>query len=183
MGMPMLLPTYTVDQVRAFPADGNRYELVEGILLVTPQAALDHQIVAARLMTELSNYVRPEGLAEVVGPGEIEIAPSLHLEPDVLVIPSVFPPGSKWTEISGWWLAAEVLSPSSRYYDRDYKLEAYLRVGVREMWLVDLDRKCIEVSALDGRRLVPHLDMLSWHPPAMPAPLELDLAELFRDLP
>ena len=34
---------------------------------------------------------------------------------------------------------AEVASPSSRYYDRDNKLEAYLGLGVEEVWLVDID--------------------------------------------
>jgi Uma2 family endonuclease len=178
--MPLLLPTYTVDQVRAFPDDGQRYELVEGMLLVTPQAVPDHQIVAGRLTTELSNYLRPAGLAHVVGPGEIEVAPKLHLEPDVLVFPSTCRPGTKWTDMSGWWLAAEILSPSSKFYDRDFKLDAYLRIGVEEMWLVDLDRRCIEVSARDGRRLVPHVDVVRWHPAAMPERMELDLPELFR---
>jgi Uma2 family endonuclease len=153
------------------------------MLLVTPQAAFDHQIVAGRLLVALTQYLRPAGLAQAVGPGEIEIAPKLHLEPDVLVLPATFPPGTKWTDISGWWLAAEILSLSSKYYDRDYKLDAYLRVGVDEVWLVDLDRRCIEVSAHDGRRLVAHSHAVRWHPIGMPEPLTLDLAELFRDLP
>jgi Uma2 family endonuclease len=181
--MPLVLPTYTVDQVRAFPDDGQRYELVEGMLLVTPSPATDHQVVAARLLRAIHGYLEPAAQAYVVGPGEIEITPNLHLEPDLLVFPSRFRPGTKWTAISGWWLAVEVFSPSSRYYDRDYKLGAYLRVGVAEVWLVDLDRRCVEVSAQDGRRLVSHSDTVHWHPNGMPAPLELDLADLFRDVP
>ena len=181
--MSLPLPTYTVDMVRAFPADGQRYELVEGILLVTPRPAFDHQIVVGRLVAALSEYLRPHSRAHVVSPGEIEVAPKLHLEPDVLVVPSTFPLGAKWTEISGWWLAVEVLSPSSRHYDRDYKLEAYLRLGTAEMWLVDLKQRCVEVSAQDGSRLVPHHDLLRWHPTGMPQPMALDLAELFRDVP
>ena len=183
MAMPLPLPTYTVDQVRAFPADGNRYELVEGMLLVTPAPALDHQVVATRLIAALFNYLRTAALAEVVGPGEIEIAPKLHLEPDVLVLPAYFAPGTRWSRISGWWLAAEVYSPSSRYYDRDYKLEAYLRVGVAEVWLIDLDRRLVEVSAQDGRRLIVHSESVHWRPTGMPGPLDLDLNHLFRGLP
>jgi Uma2 family endonuclease len=183
MAMSFPLPTYTVDMVRAFPHDGQRYELVEGILLVTPQPAYDHQIVVGRLVVALGNYLRSEARAHVVSPGEIEVAPKLHLEPDVLVVPAAFPTDTKWTEITGWWLAIEVLSPSSRHYDRDYKLEAYLRLGVQEAWLVDLDRKCIEISAHDGQRLVPNVRTVRWHPAGMPTTLDLDLEELFRDLP
>jgi Uma2 family endonuclease len=182
MAMPIPLPTYTVDMVRALPDDGQRYELVEGMLLVTPAPASDHQVVVAGLVAALEAYLRPARLAYVVSPGEIEIAPKLHLEPDVLVFPATFPPGTKWTTITGWWLAVEVLSPSSRFYDRDYKLEAYLRVGVQAIWLVDLDRRSVEVSAQDGQRLNPQLDVVQWQPDGMRDPLRLDLPELFRGI-
>jgi Uma2 family endonuclease len=183
MAMSFPLPTYTVDMVRAFPPDGQRYELVEGMLLVTPQPASDHQIVVMRLAAALTAYLGVPAPAHVVSPGEIEIAPRLHLEPDILVFPAAFAPGTRWTEISGWWLAAEVLSPSSQRYDRDYKLEAYLRLGVAEVWLVDLDRRLVEISAADGRRLESHSRSLSWHPAGMPRPMVLNLEDLFRDVP
>src|SRR5947209_17987296 len=85
MAMSFPLPTYTVDMVRAFPDDGQRYELVEGILLVTPAPAPDHQVVIARLLAALHVYLEDDGRAYVVSPGEIEVAPNLHLEPDWLV--------------------------------------------------------------------------------------------------
>jgi len=183
MAMPIPLPRYTVDMVRAFPDDGNRYELVEGILLVTPAPAPDHQIVIARLMQALMNYLGVHGPAYIVSPGEIEIAPTLRLEPDLLVFPSIYKPGTKWTDMHEWWLAVEVLSPSSKHYDRDYKLEAYLRVGVRDVWIVDLDRRCCEVSAHDGRRSIAEYGKVRWHPPEMAVPLELDVRETLRDIP
>lgn len=182
MAMPIPLPKYTVDMVRAFPDDGHRYELVEGVLLVTPAPAPDHQIVIARLMTALNNYLGVNGPAFAVSPGEIEIAPNLHLEPDVLVFPAAFRSAKKWTEIGDWWLAVEVLSPSSKHYDRDYKLEAYLRVGVAEVWIVDLERGCCEVSGRDGRRSVLEYRTVSWHPAGMSQPLHLDLEEILRGL-
>ena len=39
--------------MEAFPYDGNRYELLHGLLLVTPQPGLPHQVVASRLMLKL----------------------------------------------------------------------------------------------------------------------------------
>ena len=183
MAMSFPLPTFTVDMVRAFPDDGQRYELVEGILLVTPAPASDHQIVISRLMTALNNYLGAGGPAYAVSPGEIEVAPKLHLEPDVLVFPSTFRPGTRWTEIEGWWLAVEALSPSSKHYDRDYKLEAYLHVGVEEVWIVDLDRHCCEISGVDGRRSIAEYQKVRWHPSGMTQHLELDLETVFRDIP
>ena len=48
MAMPAVLPPLTVDDLEAFPEDGNRYELLYGVLLVTPQAGFPHQIVWRR---------------------------------------------------------------------------------------------------------------------------------------
>jgi len=174
---------FTVDMVRAFPDDGQRYELIEGILLVTPAPESDHQIVIARLLAALHTYLGDQGPAYVVSPGEIEIAPSLHLEPDVLVFPSTFRPGTKWTDINGWWLAVEVLSPSSKHYDRDYKVAAYLHLGVAEVWIVDLEQRRCEVSGVDGRRSIVEDRRLRWHPSGIAQPLELDLDTIFRDIP
>ncbi len=50
MGMPAPLQEYyTVDEVLAFPNDGNRYELAYGKLLVSPSPVLWHQVLAGRL--------------------------------------------------------------------------------------------------------------------------------------
>jgi hypothetical protein len=38
--MPVSVPRYTVDDLDAFPDDGNRYELLDGVLLVTPAPAV-----------------------------------------------------------------------------------------------------------------------------------------------
>ncbi|HEX5385225.1 MAG TPA: Uma2 family endonuclease [Gemmatimonadales bacterium] len=182
MAMPWPLPTFTVDMVRALPDDGNRYELVGGVLLVTPAPAPLHQIVLARLLTSIAVYLEHEGVARAASPGEIEIQPSLHLEPDLLVFPASYPIRSTWTEIAEWWLAVEVLSPQSRIYDRDYKVDAYLAAGVDEVWIVDPKGLVVEVSAQDGGRFTPHRDELTWHPRGMAVPLSLDLSRIFAEI-
>lgn len=182
MALKIPLPRYTVDDVRAFPDDGCRYELVSGMLLVTPAPASVHQVVLFRLAVEIGNYVGRDGPALVVSPGEIEVPPSLHLEPDLLVYPARFRPGVRWTAISGWWLAAEISGRDSRRYDRDYKRDAFLAVGVREVWQVDLEEKCILVSHA-GTRDTRHAERVRWHPPEMAAPLVVDIPALFKDVP
>lgn len=182
MAMPLPVPSYTVAQVRAFPRDGCRYELVGGHLLVTPSPANEHQVVISRLLAALSTYLGDPGPAIVVSPGEIEIQPSEHLEPDLLVYPASFGPKTRWTRISGWWLAAEVSGVASRRYDRDYKRDAYLALGVREVWIADLRSRCMLVSQAGGRRDVRAVSRLTWHPAEMPEPLVLDLSRIFRGL-
>jgi Uma2 family endonuclease len=180
--VPIRLPTYTTDDLRRFPRDGQRYELLDGFLLVTPAPGTAHQVVLSRLMAVLLGYL-PEGApARVTSPGEIEIEPKLLLDPDILVWPSSYKPGTPWTAISGWWLAVEVSGRASRVYDRDFKRDAYLALGVKEVWLVDLHDRQVLVSSRAGPKDLPHKDELLWHPPEMPAPLTIDLRAIFAGL-
>ena len=150
MGMPLPVPTYTSEDLRQFPRDGQRYELLEGTLLVTPAPTLAHQLVTTRLARLLAEYLDPVGLAAAVTPGEIEVAPSTVMDPDILVVPASYPADTPWTRIGGWWLAVEVYSPSSRLYDHDFKRPAYLTLGVREVWMVDPVPKKVFVSRAGG---------------------------------
>ena len=183
MGMPLRVPTYTVDDVYAFPEDGNRYELLEGMLLVTPAPGPPHQVVLGRLTVEIGRYLAGEEHAIVVSPGAIEIAPKTLLQPDLLVYPATYTPDRKWSEIRDWWLAVEVFSRSSRVYDRDFKRDAYLALGVEEVWLVDLHEHAVLVSLRGGERDARYTERLRWRPAGMPDAFEIELRSLFRGVP
>jgi len=83
VGMAVTVPRYTVDDLERFPEDGNRYELLDGMLIVTPLARQAHQWVAMELALRLASQTR--GIAHVVGPGVVTSPPSTQLQPDVLV--------------------------------------------------------------------------------------------------
>ena len=183
MAMPLPLPTYTTDDVRSWPYDGQRYELLDGMLLVTPPPSGEHQIVLAQLLIKIGTYLGTAESARIVGPGAIENAPRTLLEPDLLVFPASYPRSTAWADICAWWLAVEVFSPGSRRYDRDYKRDAYLALGVREVWLVDPDEQCVLVSREGAPRDVRHSKRLVWHPAEMPEPLVIELGEIFRGVP
>jgi Uma2 family endonuclease len=57
MGMAISVPRLTVADLEQFPNDGNRYELLDGLLLVTPQARQAHQRIAGRLHAALTSSV------------------------------------------------------------------------------------------------------------------------------
>ena len=164
----------------AFPDDGNRYELLDGMLLVTPAPAHVHQVVSLRLSSLLWSAVGRAGDAQVVGPGVIRRAPGLHLEPDILVYPPRFKPGIKWDDISEHWLAVEILSRSSRMYDREFKRDAYLALGVPEVWLVDTINKSVEVCRVGSNEIV--RDTLRWRVPTLHRIVAIDLTEVFAGI-
>ena len=48
---------WTVDDVHALPDDGNRYEVIDGELLVTPAPSMDHQRLVFLLATVLRDFL------------------------------------------------------------------------------------------------------------------------------
>jgi len=182
MGMALRIPRFTIEMLDHFPDDGNRYELLDGVLLVTPAPSPMHQVVATRLATQLSQVLAPSRLARVVAVGAIQRGERTQLQPDVLVYPAKFPIETYWRDIHGWWLAVEVLSPSSRIYDREVKRDAYFTLGVEEYWLVDPDDGFVEVWRRGDREGQRFTKTLVWRPSALDRDLVVDLDELFRDV-
>jgi Uma2 family endonuclease len=183
MAMPLVVPRYTLNDLESFPDDGNRYELLDGELLVTPAPAMSHDLVVARMTRALIGYLPPE-LAVVFTHGSVELEPNVHLEPDLLVVPvselaPPIDPGPRWTRIRSWWLAVEVSGTGSAVYDRDHKTPAYLALGVREVWRVDLKEACVFVSRPEEAEQR-HAVQLTWQPPERAEPLRLSVPELFR---
>jgi Uma2 family endonuclease len=179
MGMAIKAPHYTIDDIDRMPEDGNRYELLDGMLLVTPSPSLDHQRVATSMAGRLLAELGASGI--VVAPGASERGTDTQLQPDILVFSAAFDRAKTWREISGAWLAIEVLSPSSKVYDREFKRDAYFTLGVREVWIVDLNAKLVEVSRAPGTHAVIR-DVVRWNVPDTDRVISIDLAEMFCHL-
>ncbi|HJQ11978.1 MAG TPA: Uma2 family endonuclease [Gemmatimonadaceae bacterium] len=177
--MAISVPLYTVNDLDNFPNDGNRYELLDGVLLVTPQAAFAHQVVAGRIQGELFTALQKSGLAHVVGPGAVVRMPRTQLQPDILVFPSRFSPRTDWRKITEHWLAVEVLSRSSRVYDREFKRDAYFALGLQQVWLVDWRDASVEVCTDKGKSRVER-KTLRWR--IAGAEVVIDLHEVFAGL-
>ena len=181
MTMDATIPYYTVADLEHFPHDGNRYELLDGVLLVTPAPGAVHQAVALRIATMLMNALGMPGHARIFGPGAVSYPPRTQLEPDVLVVPARFPLSDRWQDYTEHWLAVEVYSPSSRVYDRDFKRDAYLALGVGEVWLVDCDDRSVEVSRVRGESVIER-DAVIWQVPTLVLDVRIDLSQVFAEI-
>ena len=179
--MAISIPRYTVDDLERFPSDGNRYELLDGVLLVTPAPREAHQVIAGEIQGRLFAALAPEGRARVLGPGVITLSPATQLQPDILVYPARFRLGVGWTGITEHWLAVEVLSRSSRAYDRLYKRDAYFALGVQQVWLVDVEDRSIDVCRSRNEHEVVR-DVVRWRVPTLDLVVPIVLADLFAGL-
>jgi Uma2 family endonuclease len=75
---------FTVAELDQMPSDGHRYELADGVLVVSPWPTTVHQFVAMRLATALVD-VCPEGLCVVPEPA-VQLDPVTELAPDLVVV-------------------------------------------------------------------------------------------------
>ena len=175
MGMAASIPYFTVDELDGFPDDGNRYELLDGVLLVTPAPSHLHQVIATRLAIALSSAPG----ARVVNPGVVPDPPRTQLEPDVLVYPARFAVNAPWVGITEHWLAVEIYSASSKIYDRDFKRAEYARRGVLEVWLVDTDERTVAVHRIDGTSELKR-DRIAWTIPEGGGTRVIELEWLFE---
>ncbi len=183
MGMPDTARRYTVDEVLAFPDDGNRYELVDGELLVTPVPGTRHQVVLGRLYRELANHLEEyPDVAVLFSPADISWDREKLVQPDLFVIPAR-EMSATWKTVRTLLLAAEILSPSSARGDRLVKRQLYQRQGVATYWIVDPDAALVEVWHPDDKRPEIITDMLRWRVAPDAEELALPLASLFENLP
>lgn len=172
---------YTAAMVRALPDDGNRYETVRGALLVTPAPRAWHQVVLGRLQLALGAYLetRPVGLV-LVSPADISWGPDILVQPDLFVVARDEARTLDWARMRTLLLAVEVLSPSTARWDRQTKRLLYQEQGVAVYWVVDADRREVEVWTPASPHPLVVRDALVWAPAGTCEPFTLGLERLFR---
>jgi Uma2 family endonuclease len=181
MGMPQHATRWTAEMVRALPDDGNRYEVVDGELLVTPAPTRPHQRAVTILAVLLAEYARKAGIGEALtSPADIELDPHGMVQPDVFVEGLIDGRLARaWNVGAPLLLAVEVLSPSTARADRTVKRRRFQRAAVPEYWIVDLDARVVERWRPDDQRPEVLGEDLVWHPAGAREPLTIALPPLF----
>lgn len=137
---------FTVDDLEAMPDDGNRYELIDGTLLVSPAPGRRHQKVVLRLGAILDAACPPD-MDVLTAPFAVRASQTTELQPDVLVgLDEDFT--DKFLPVAPL-LAVEVFSPSSVLSDLNYKKAVYQRLGVESYWVIDPLEPTLTVFELD----------------------------------
>lgn len=130
------------------PQDRAHYELIKGYLFMVPPANPPHGRLDSRLNLALVKFLLDNDIdGDVHHPREPvyrRAEGSTYLEPDMMFVSSELRErlGTKRTLAD---IVFEYLSKSTARYDRTTKADAYLELGVRELWLVDPVTVTIEV--------------------------------------
>lgn len=164
------------------PPDGKRYELLAGELYVTPAPSPRHQRISRRLQRQLEDYFHGRGLGEVFNaPIDLILTPHDVVQPDLVVVTEAAQVSDRGIQ-GPPTLVVEVLSPTTREYDRTVKARRYAALGVHHYWVVDPESSRLEcyraqaaeyalVAQGEGDQTLTHPD---W------PDLSLTLAELWR---
>jgi len=138
---------FTVAELDLMPDDGRRYELLDGVLIVSPRPTTIHQVVAGRLYGVLSGAC-PADLCVVPEPA-VELGPQTEFDPDLVVVRMDQIGGAKFTEPP--LLVVEIRSPSTALIDLNRKKAAYERFGVLSYWIVNPDPPQPELAVFELR--------------------------------
>lgn len=147
----------TIADLANTPDDGQRYELIDGEIVVTAAPTWAHQQAVGNLYLLLRMWVDPRSLGQValalvdIILGESTKGPTV-VQPDLVYVST-----AKLTNLrDGRYygtpdLAIEVISPTNQSYDTVTKLFRYAQASIPEYWLVDpTARSVLILSLVDG---------------------------------
>ena len=128
-------------------SDDERYELLNGELVMPPAPLTAHQMISIALASRLYQYVEEKGLGTVVAaPTDVVLSDTDVVQPDVLFVSNERSHILTRENVRGAPdLVVEILSPATAERDRTLKLDLYALHGVKEYWIVDPDAKTITV--------------------------------------
>lgn len=128
-----------------------RYELIDGEVYLMASPSFDHQLVVNEMSGQFYNYFKDKICRSLTAPLDVRLSgyalkfeedPNV-VQPDLLVICDE----DKVNEDNRYegipTLVVEILSPSTKGKDMITKLNLYMKSGVLEYWIVDLEKQKI----------------------------------------
>jgi Uma2 family endonuclease len=186
MDMRAVPTEWTVEMLDALPEDDQRYEIIDGVLHVSPAPSVWHQFVVGEIHGLLREYLRrfPAIGRPVMSPSDVWRGQRRHnrVQPDVFVARLTDGRLPEYPfRLDSLLLAAEVVSPGDPLYDYHVKRKLYLDGGVPEYWVFDPDAR--NVTRWRGRPDPGDVlsERMEWWPAGAESPLIIDLPRLFRD--
>lgn len=186
-------PIWTWEDFAALPDDA-RYQVLDGEVFVSPFPTWWHQRALVRLSSQLYAYAEEHHLGAVVHEINLVMGRGRYVGPDIVFIPNERLPGTGgpeggepdlWVHVPPA-LIVELLSPSTRQFDRTHKKQAYREFGVDEYWIVAPDAEHVEVYRFADipmdATVTPQIcrERVLWQPDADLPPCEIAVPELWK---
>lgn len=149
----------TAEEYFSIPDDGARYELVDGVVVVSPSPEPNHQYVSGQLFRKLADFVEARRLGVVLYETDVLLSEGptggdVVLRPEFLFVRVERQNEVRKRVVGAPDLVVEVVSPDSRRMDTRTKYDDYQRAGVQEYWLIDPERDEMRFYRLEAGRFV-----------------------------
>ena len=156
--------TLTFESWQALSETKQRYEIVDGEMIVPPGPSVDHQWISRKIDRRLEDFVEAQSLGIVLAaPLDLLVRrePLRVRQPDILFLNGIRTGIRGRRDLRGIQtldvapdVTVEVLSPTNSRRDIQEKLEDYRRLGVFECWLVSPEAETVEVVGLSPEGVV-----------------------------
>jgi Uma2 family endonuclease len=143
---------WTYNEYLTLPDDGNRYEIVNGVLLSTPPSTGSHQDTIGEVFFYLRSHVKLAGLGLVIqAPFVVQLTSKDVFQSDICVVMNAHRDRVQEKKIvDAPDLVVEVATFGTAAFDRLTKYDTYEYTGVPEYWILNLERRIVEVFVLEG---------------------------------
>jgi Uma2 family endonuclease len=158
----------TADELLGMPADGFRYELVEGELRQMTPAGYEHGDIVGELHWRIGEFVHRHRLGRVLA---AETGFLLSRNPDTVRAPDIAFIRAERRKVLGAprgffpeapALVVEAVSPSDTVYELDAKMRNWLTAGVELGWVITPSARMVTVyRSQDDIQVLTEKDVLT----------------------
>ena len=139
----------TYEDYARTPED-ERWELIDGELVIAPAPNMQHQSIQSNVDWHLQTFVRGRNLGAVFNaPTDVVFSDNDTVQPDLVFISRERESVITYANIQGAPdLVVEILSPSTARRDWRNKPDLYAKHGVKEYWLISPESRTVWVFRL-----------------------------------
>jgi Uma2 family endonuclease len=140
-------------------AEGERFELINGIAYEMAAPGDYHQAISGELFRQIANYLRGKPCRVRAAPYDVRLfyeedeTDGTVVQPDVSVICDERKRGSEGCR-GAPDLVVEIVSPGNTVSEMLRKFDLYFRAGVREYWVVYPEERTVHVHRFDGPQII-----------------------------
>ena len=149
----------SADEFLEIPDDGYNYELIGGVVIMSPLPSPQHHAITTELLLQIAMFLRTNPTGRVFGELDVHIGQGptggdLVYKPELIFVRNERLPDMRDKIFGAPELVVEVISRGSRRMDSETKKNDYERFGVQEYWLIDPERKSMTFWRLSDGRFV-----------------------------
>lgn len=129
-------------------------EYIDGIIYMSPSPSTKHQSISMKLGSEIYNYLKDKDCLVFSAPFDVKLK-NEEMEYPKIVVPDLLVICDKngldeygYTGVPN--LIVEILSPSNQSHDLVFKLNLYMKYGVKEYWIINPILNTVQIYSLNN---------------------------------